>query len=131
RLRILGVHLKSGCSEGPITNPSSDEDCPALALQLPYLKAWIVEAAAKPESFAVIGDFNRRLDRESADILDTDMWDLISGAATAGHDDDVLLDHIPKAREFKCWPDDPAVLRFSIDFFVLDARALALADPAS
>jgi endonuclease/exonuclease/phosphatase family metal-dependent hydrolase len=131
KLRILVIHLKSRCNEGPISPSSTDEHCPALALQLPHLKQWILEAAEQPEPFTVIGDFNRRLDRENPNVLTTDMWDVITGAATSTTNDDISLTHIPAAKQFKCWPKQPPAQRFPIDFFALDERALALADATS
>jgi hypothetical protein len=50
----------------------------------------------------VAGDFNRRFDRESADVNATDMWDVITGASTSASGDDVNLTHVPKNKKFKC-----------------------------
>jgi endonuclease/exonuclease/phosphatase family metal-dependent hydrolase len=58
-LRLLAVHLKSGCFEGPLTKPSNA--CEKLARQLPKLEAWIDARASERTPFAVLGDFNRRL----------------------------------------------------------------------
>jgi endonuclease/exonuclease/phosphatase family metal-dependent hydrolase len=55
-IRLLGVHLKSGCFEGSTAN-----SCPVLLQQIPALEAWIDAAAAGPIRFAVLGDWNRRL----------------------------------------------------------------------
>jgi endonuclease/exonuclease/phosphatase family metal-dependent hydrolase len=127
RLRLLIVHLKSGCAAGPITDDlGQDEDCPGLAKQLPHLKAWIDKAAAETEPFMIIGDFNRRLDLEDPVVLPTDMMDVLNGATTTSTSDDLALSHTPTAKEFKCWPDDFPSQRFSIDFFVADAKAGAL-----
>jgi endonuclease/exonuclease/phosphatase family metal-dependent hydrolase len=59
QLRLLSVHLKSGCFDGPLTKPGSS--CEKLAAQLPKLEAWIDARAAERVPFAVLGDFNRRL----------------------------------------------------------------------
>lgn len=56
-LRLLGVHLKSGCNAG---RDPSDEDCTILFRQAPVLEAWIDERARTGEQFAVLGDWNRR-----------------------------------------------------------------------
>jgi endonuclease/exonuclease/phosphatase family metal-dependent hydrolase len=78
-LRLLGVHLKSGCFSAALTD--SGKACSKLSRQLPELERWIdarareVEAHAKQVDasdgktgwrgqtrwFAVLGDFNRRL----------------------------------------------------------------------
>lgn len=130
-LRLLVVHMKSRCNEAPVEEPSSNDNCPALSRQLPHLKKWIFEAAQGDPPAIVVGDFNRRFDRESVDVKPTDMWDIITGASTTATTDDVRLSHVPKNKEFKCWPTEPASQRFSIDFFVLTPKAQAIADPVS
>ena len=55
----------------------------------------------------------------------------MSGAATPSPADDVKLAYVPKAKELKCWPTQPAVMRFPIDFFLLNEKAQAIADAAS
>ena len=57
-VRLLAVHLKSGCNSG---RSPSDRDCPVLFDQLPVLETWIDARAAAGETFAVLGDWNRRL----------------------------------------------------------------------
>jgi endonuclease/exonuclease/phosphatase family metal-dependent hydrolase len=61
-LRLLAVHLKSGCNNRPLDDPR--EQCQALARQVPILERWIDEQAAAGRRFAVLGDFNRRLQQE-------------------------------------------------------------------
>ena len=130
-LRMMVVHLKSRCTEGPIVEPSPSEHCPALSRQLPHLKRWVLEAHQGGGGVLVVGDFNRRFDNESGAVLATDMWDVITGASTTAPADDVKLAHIPSNKEFKCWAAQSAGERFSIDFFVLNENALARADAAS
>jgi len=63
-LRILAVHLKSGCWEVPL-----DEHRPAcdvLREQLPVLERWIAARRAAGTPFLVIGDFNRVLGADDA-----------------------------------------------------------------
>lgn len=55
-LRLLGVHLKSGCFAG-----SDARACPVLLQQIPAVEAWIDAAAEGPDRFAVLGDWNRQL----------------------------------------------------------------------
>ncbi len=55
-LRLLAVHLKSGCSSG-----ASNEPCPVFFAQVPLLERWIDARAGESARFAIIGDFNRRL----------------------------------------------------------------------
>lgn len=61
-LRLLSVHLKSGCNRD-LLNTRKDA-CRQLALQVPELEAWIDAQARAQRSFAVLGDFNRILLRD-------------------------------------------------------------------
>jgi predicted secreted acid phosphatase/endonuclease/exonuclease/phosphatase family metal-dependent hydrolase len=58
-LRLLSVHLKSGCSHDPASSPR--EDCKLLFRQLPILKDWIAARAVDAIPFMILGDFNRQL----------------------------------------------------------------------
>lgn len=69
-IRLLSIHLKSGCFSG---NAPSNNSCPVLFRQVPELERWIDARAAAGESFAILGDFNRRL-ANAADVVWTD-WD--------------------------------------------------------
>ena len=55
-VRLLAIHLKSGCFSG-----AEGKACPTLLGQIPALEAWIDAAAAGQDRFAVLGDWNRRL----------------------------------------------------------------------
>lgn len=61
-VRLLSVHLKSACHRDPLTDPRPD--CRVLQEQVPVLEAWIDGRAREGTAFAVLGDFNRRFDRE-------------------------------------------------------------------
>ncbi len=55
-IRLLGIHLKSGCFAA-----TQGKACATLLQQIPPLEAWIDAAAAGAARFAVLGDWNRRL----------------------------------------------------------------------
>ncbi len=55
-LRLLAVHLKSGCSAGDEKKP-----CPILFDQVPVLQKWVDARRAEGMPFAILGDWNRRL----------------------------------------------------------------------
>lgn len=56
-LRILVVHLKSGCF-----SPAQHGDaCDQISRQTPIVQAWINSRQAEGQPFMVLGDFNRRL----------------------------------------------------------------------
>lgn len=57
-LRLLAVHLKSGCNSG---RAPSDRDCSVLFDQLPVLERWVDARVAAGQEYAVLGDWNRRL----------------------------------------------------------------------
>lgn len=106
-IRVLSVHLKSGCSAG-----DRNEACPVLFEQVPVMEQWIDARAAEGVRFAVLGDFNRRLGMPS-DAVWTD-WDDASppnaDLALASGDQSARCN--PRYRDF-------------IDFIVLDRRATA------
>lgn len=107
-LRLLGIHLKSGCFSG-----SEAKACPVLLEQIPRLEAWIDAAASGPTPFAVLGDWNRRLatpgDRVWSEIDDGEPVNADLRLADAG---------TPP----RC---DPRHAEF-IDHIVLDRRAGAM-----
>lgn len=56
-VRLLSVHLKSGCNIG---RDAADKDCEVLFRQAPALESWIDSRALSGEHFAILGDWNRR-----------------------------------------------------------------------
>lgn len=58
-IRILAVHLKSGCWDAPLTLKT--HSCPILRFQLEKLHNWIKQRHIAQEDFIILGDFNRRL----------------------------------------------------------------------
>ena len=61
-IRLLSVHLKSGCGSRLLDDPR--KECVAVGRQVPLLEQWIDAEAAAHRSFAVLGDFNRDLLRD-------------------------------------------------------------------
>lgn len=88
-VRLLAVHLKSGCNSG---RTPTDPDCPVLFDQLPVLEGWTEARAREGQAFVVLGDWNRRLasrdDAFLADLNDGDpagsLLTLTSGDRPAG-----------------------------------------------
>jgi exonuclease III len=68
-LRVLGLRLKSGCPEGPLTD-TSNPDCESISQQIPKLEAWIEAQARAGQRFAILGDFNRRISLEPPQARD-------------------------------------------------------------
>jgi endonuclease/exonuclease/phosphatase family metal-dependent hydrolase len=61
-LRLLSVHLGAGCSVSSVRQPDSFE-CQRLGQQAEVLAGWIAERRREGIAFAILGDFNRRMDR--------------------------------------------------------------------
>ena len=64
-IRLLSVHLKSGCFELPLTDRTNPV-CERLQAQAPILARWVAERQDAGEAFAILGDFNRRLEIDAA-----------------------------------------------------------------
>ncbi len=71
-IRLLSVHLKSGCATQPLdqngtAHPGAGEDkaCRQLTRQIPELRHWIDEQERAGRPYAVLGDFNRDLLRDT------------------------------------------------------------------
>lgn len=58
-LRILAVHLKTGCWEVPLSERK--RACTVLREQLPVLENWMAARVSHGTPFLVLGDFNRVL----------------------------------------------------------------------
>lgn len=116
-VRLLSVHLKSGCFDEPLTDRSNA--CKKLRLQLPKLEAWIDARAAEGTPFAVLGDFNRRLFVRP----DEPFWKEIDDATPPEAD----LTSAAEGQTSKCWGKEYAHF---VDHIVLSKslRALVKAD---
>lgn len=104
-VRLLSVHLKSGCSAG-----ATQEACATLFAQVPVLEAWIDARAAEGTRFAVLGDFNRRLALPGDTV-----W--------ADWDDGVPAEADLELASGQTGPRCNPRFRDFIDFIVLDRRA--------
>ena len=58
-MRLLSVHLKSGCRRRPLDDPR--DACETLSRQVPELERWIDTQAAAGRRYAILGDFNHDL----------------------------------------------------------------------
>lgn len=114
-LRILNVHLKSGCASGA---KPADDDCPVLFRQVPVVEAWIDARQQEGVAFVVLGDFNRRLGPQDAEVYQA--WD---------DGDPAGLDLHVAAGEVNATPQSPgcndAKYPDFIDHIVLSGHAFA------
>ncbi len=87
--RLLAVHLKASCNRDPLGE--ARDDCRILQRQVPVLEEWIDRRAKAGDAFGVIGDFNRRFDRERDAARDAAgaivaVWPEIDDGEPAGAD---------------------------------------------
>jgi exonuclease III len=85
-VRLLAVHLKSGCQ--PVG--STSDACDLLEEQIPVLDRWIDQRQAEGGDYAVLGDFNRRFAAEDP------LW----GALDDGPE---TLVRITREHRSSCW----------------------------
>ena len=125
-VRLLAVHLKSGCFTGSLANAPTATPGGVLRRQVPVLERWIDARATEGARFAVLGDFNRRLELDAALDAGTDdaqpdaVFDALSDGQPKGA---VLLRATAGQAHVRCSPLDrhpPA----SIDN-ILVSRSLA------
>ena len=62
-IRLLSVHLDGGCAWDSIRQPNS-RDCQNLGRQAEILRDWIAARRHEGVAFAILGDFNRRMERD-------------------------------------------------------------------
>ena len=58
RLRLLNVHLKTGCHDARLTSDSAN--CTTLRLQTAALQGWLAQRREEGVPFVLLGDLNRR-----------------------------------------------------------------------
>jgi endonuclease/exonuclease/phosphatase family metal-dependent hydrolase len=128
-LRLLAVHLKASCNRDPLTH--GRDDCRTLQRQVPVLEDWIDRRARAGDAFGVIGDFNRRFDRERAAARDETgaivaMWPEIDDGEPAGAD---LVDPGTGHGAIGC--NNGHGERMPIDYLILGERLAARLVPDS
>lgn len=110
-VRLLAVHLKSGCFEGALGQGT--RACVKLGAQVPALEAWIDARAREATPFAVLGDFNRRFlpndtlfpELDDGNPPDADLTDAGAGVRSTcwGGKYPDLIDHIVLDRRAGRW----------------------------
>ncbi len=126
-LRMLSVHLKSGCFDAPLNG--AQRECQTLGKQVPALEAWIDARGRERVAAVVLGDFNRRLfarkgdglwsQLDDADPPDSDLWSPTEGQPStcwSGEHPD-FIDHIVLNV-----PAKRASIADSFEMFQYDAR---------
>ena len=88
RLRILAVHLKTGCRSDRLAS-SPRAECATLRAQLAPLQRWIAARRDEGVPFVLMGDFNRWMDGADA------FW--------AGLNEPAKLTRATEGRSSPCW----------------------------
>lgn len=118
-LRLMAVHLKSGCFKGPVYSVDASADCEDFSYQIEPLEKWIDARASEAAPFAVVGDFNRRFNLE-----DEEVWAEIDDAEPPNAD----LTNLTAGKHPKCW--DSKYDQY-IDHIVVGKRANRLVKKGS
>lgn len=117
-LRVLAVHLKTGCREEPLFR-SHRRQCEQLRQQIPALAGWIAQRRQEGVPFVILGDFNRWM--EGNDQLLASLRQAAPlGRATEGHSSPCwggggFIDHILAGGAAQMWmqPETLRVLVYS------------------
>lgn len=115
-LRLLSVHLKSGCHTDPET--SGREQCAIVYAQADVLKDWIGARAQDGIPFALLGDFNRRLQRQG------DFWTALDSPGDPNADLSLPISAYAVSPCIERYPD-------FVDLVVFDPQSLRLFRPGS
>lgn len=116
-LRILAVHLKTGCQAQPLVN-ATRRSCVELRDQIGPIQTWIAARTAEQMPFLVLGDFNRGMDghdpfiaalREAAPLSRA-----TEGRSSPCWGAEMFIDHILAGGAARAWmrPDTLRVLRY-------------------
>ena len=113
-LRLLNVHLKSGCNDRPLSNPG--RNCETLGRQIAPLQGWIRQRRQEGAPFVLMGDFNRRMDRQDEFLAALNqaapLLRATEGRATPCWGGNSFIDHILAGGAARGWmqPDTLRVL---------------------
>lgn len=66
-LRLLSIHLNAGCQSGPLDR--ADGECETLHRQAEILAGWVAARRREGVGFAILGDFNRRMNAPGDDLM--------------------------------------------------------------
>lgn len=116
-LRLLVVHLKTGCWDNPWSE--RQHSCPTLESQFAVLDDWMLERQDEGESFAVAGDFNRRMTPKDPFFLrltqETPLRLTTAGKASPCWGGEYFIDHIVLGGAARNWlvPDSLRVMTYN------------------
>lgn len=115
-LRLLVVHLKTGCWDNPWAE--RQHACPTLRSQFSVLDNWALERNDSEEAFAILGDFNRRMTPADPFFLflkqDAPLTLTTAGRASPCWGGEYFIDHIVLGGKARDWlrPDSLRVTTY-------------------
>jgi len=105
QLRVLVLHLKTGCWDEALTDPH--HSCPVLRQQLAVLADWITERQDEGDAFAIVGDFNRRLYLDDpfyrGMLVDGPLTLTTAGQSSPCWGGEYFIDHIVLGNAARTW----------------------------
>jgi endonuclease/exonuclease/phosphatase family metal-dependent hydrolase len=111
-LRILAVHLKTGCDDAPLTR-TRRRSCEELRAQIPPLQAWIAARQHEGVPFIVLGDFNRHMEGKDqlwAALSDTaPLVRATEGRSSLCWENEAFIDHIIAGGAARDWMQLPTL----------------------
>lgn len=115
RLRLLAVHLKTGCNHDRLS--TANRMCETLRRQVAPLQGWIAQRREEGVPFVLIGDFNRRMDgREeflAALTATAPLLRATDGRASPCWGGNSFIDHILAGGAARAWMQ-PETLRVMV-----------------
>jgi len=118
-LRLLVVHLKTGCWDQPLNQ--RQHSCPILYQQFRIMQDWMLERHDEGEAYAVLGDFNRRLTLHDPLMqqieAETPVTLATAGKASPCWGGEYFIDHILLGNAARDWlvPDSLRVMTYKND----------------
>lgn len=105
-LRLLAVHLKTGCQDQPLAR-STRRPCVELREQIEPLQAWIAARQQEGVPFLILGDFNRWMDGRDQFLVALQKAAPLT-RATEGHSSpcwggEAFIDHILAGGAARGW----------------------------
>lgn len=130
RLRLLAVHLKSGCNHDRLSS-SPGRVCETLRRQVAPLQGWIAQRRDEGMPFLLLGDFNRRMENRdellSALVATSPLLRATEGRASPCWGGNSFIDHILAGGAARGWME-PNTLRVMVYRETSDAAKQQLSD---